>query len=156
MTLTDALDLLDGNICTPGCLLAADPPTTCTCRCQATHHGALRLTAPTTGRTYRTDTLADTPLTPHSLVGSFFHSDHTRGWQGVVVAEPHPGTYLVETFSWLIPDSVSQKLVHLDDMHDWSFYDDAKWLSANSDSMQARWERQRQDPPVTPPPLNTA
>jgi hypothetical protein len=80
---------------------------------------------------YRTDSLT---LRPDSLVGSYFHSFEERDgsrrirWQGVVVAEPVPGVYLIETFEWLAGTPYEQQLVRIEDMLDWSFYDDADWL----------------------------
>ena len=69
-------------------------------------------------------------LYPQSLVGSFFHSGHTRSWQGRVVAEPTPGTYLVETFSWWDGVGTSQRLITIQTMvgEEWEFYDTAEWM----------------------------
>jgi hypothetical protein len=85
---------------------------------------------------------------PSSLVGSFFHSDAERGWQGCVVAEPAPGMYLVETFDWVLGmDSTGQMLVRLDDMAGWTFYDAAEWMR-NADEhggVRERWDRERKE-----------
>jgi hypothetical protein len=70
-----------------------------------------------------------TPLQASSLIGSYFHSDAERGWQGVVVAEPHDGIYLVETFSWISGESHVQRLVKIDDMLEWRLYDTAEWMN---------------------------
>jgi hypothetical protein len=69
-------------------------------------------------------------LPPGSLVGSFFHSDAEREWQGAVVAEPHPGVYLVELFEWLAGSSTSQHLVRIEDLVGWQFYDSAEWMDS--------------------------
>jgi hypothetical protein len=99
------------------------------------------VTAPASRRTDRLSVAAKRTLDPSSLVGSFFHSDHKRGWQGCVVAEPSPGVYLVETFEWLAGSSTSQHLIPLADMKDWTFYDDADWLRNNYDNhIQRHWD----------------
>ncbi|TCJ36872.1 hypothetical protein [Parafrankia sp. BMG5.11] len=41
VTVTTARQLVDAGACTPGCLLAAVPVATCSCRCAGRHHGAL-------------------------------------------------------------------------------------------------------------------
>jgi hypothetical protein len=69
-------------------------------------------------------------LDPNSLVGSFFHSDRKRHWQGCVVAEPANGVFLVELFNWVGPqfESTYQRLVRLEEMMEWRFYDTADWM----------------------------
>jgi hypothetical protein len=86
------------------------------------------------------------PLSHDSLVGSFFHSDHTRGWQGCVVAEPHPGIYLVELFEWIVGSSSTQKLVRFEDMADWQFYDTAEWMTNEytHGGLAERWKQLRE------------
>lgn len=79
-------------------------------------------------------------LRSDSLVGSFFHGTWDRQWQGLVVAEPAPGVYLVETFSWLGGSSTGQHLVRLEEMFEWTFYDTADWMRNESSSMQTRWK----------------
>lgn len=75
-----------------------------------------------------------------SLVGSFFLSDSGRGWQGCVVAEPAPGTYLVELFSWLWGQPTEQLLVRIEDMQEWTFYDTDEWMRAASDKRSQQRE----------------
>ncbi len=95
-------------------------------------------------RADRLNTAAKQPLTTDSLVGSFFHSGVDRGWQGCVVAEVAPSVYLVELFSWVMGESTNQRLVRLDDMADWQFYDDAEWMNHSYEaSVKQRWERER-------------
>lgn len=81
------------------------------------------------------DRAATLPLKfdPKSLVGSFFHANAARGWQGVVVAEPQPGLYLVELFSWLTGHPNGQKLIGAATMlaEDWTFYDSAEEMNAH-------------------------
>ena len=68
-------------------------------------------------------------LHPDSLVGSFFHSDRKRHWQGCVVAEPAPGVFLVELFNWVgPPESTYHRLVRIEEMTEWRFYDTAEWM----------------------------
>jgi hypothetical protein len=81
-------------------------------------------------------------LKSDSLVGSFFLADNERQWQGCVVAEPSPGIYLVELFSWLMGESSDQMLVRIGDMLDWQFYDTADWMRGQyKDSVKYRWEQ---------------
>jgi hypothetical protein len=91
---------------------------------------------------HRTAALEYRELGPDSLVGSFFHGSDSRQWQGVVVAEPAPGIYLVELFDWLIGASTEQVLVRIDEMMDWHFYDDAEWMhNAYEHSIEHQWKR---------------
>lgn len=99
-----------------------------------------------TPRTTRLDLAAELPLDAKSLVGSFFHSDVQHGWQGCVVGEPSPGVYLVELFSWIDGGSTEQRLVRLDDMSKWVFYDTADWMGYRYKygGKQQQWEQERQ------------
>jgi hypothetical protein len=93
-------------------------------------------------RTDRLSMVGLSSLAPDSLVGSFFHSDAKRGWQGAVVAEPHPGVYLVELFEWLAGSSTSQHLVRIEDMVGWQFYDTAEWMDSayNHGGLERQWD----------------
>jgi hypothetical protein len=93
----------------------------------------------------RLSAVTKAPKRPNSLVGSFFHSTHTPGWQGCIVAEVAPAVYLVELFGWLAGESTSQHLVKLDDMGDWTFYDDAEWMNDSYPEVSARWKRERRE-----------
>lgn len=65
-----------------------------------------------------------------SLVGSYFHGSNEERYQGVVVAEPSPGIYLVELFDWITGfDSNEQILVRIKDMLEWHFYDTSEWMN---------------------------
>jgi hypothetical protein len=77
-----------------------------------------------------------------SLVGSFFHSDRRRHWQGCVVAEPAPGVFLVELFSWVgPPDSTYQRLVPIEEMTEWRFYDSRDWMEYDFEQVVKKmWE----------------
>ena len=85
------------------------------------------------------------PLEPGSLVGSYFLSDHTRGWQGCVVGEPSPSVYLCETFDWVTGmDSGGQQLVRIEEMTAWTFYDTAEWMrNSYENDIQRLWDHQR-------------
>lgn len=82
----------------------------------------------------RLDVVSVAALSPASLVGSFFHSFDDADpkqveWQGCVVAEPVPGVYLIENFSWFMGESTHQRLVRLEDMAGWVFYDTVEWMN---------------------------
>lgn len=75
---------------------------------------------------------AEVELHPGSLVGSWFHKLEADEmvWQGIVVAEPQPGTYLVEVDGSIPGASKVQRVVCLDAMEgdvedgfEWRFYD---------------------------------
>jgi hypothetical protein len=94
----------------------------------------------------RLDNLDKQPLDPKSLVGSYLLATARLGWQGCVVAEPARGVYLVELFSWAFGGSLDQKLVRLEDMTEWSFFDTSDWLSnAYRNFKQAQWDREREE-----------
>lgn len=66
------------------------------------------------------------------LVGMFFHSFEENGelcWQGRVTRKIEPGWYLVETFDWVSGGAAwGERLVRLDDMVKWLFYQDAETM----------------------------
>lgn len=85
---------------------------------------------------------------PMSLVGSYFHSDAERGWQGLVVGEPSPSVYLVQVFSWIDGSLSDQLLVPLSSMMDWAFYDDDEYMTeAYTRRVSKRWDEQRASKP---------
>jgi hypothetical protein len=98
-----------------------------------------------TQRSDRLSKVDGSDLRPDSLVGSYFHSDAKRGWQGCIVAEIALGVYLVETFDWILGSSHTQSLVYVDDMLGWSFYDDAEWMNNDYEhgGVRERWEQER-------------
>jgi hypothetical protein len=108
-----------------------------------------------TKRADRLSVVALAPLAPDSLVGSFFHSDAKRGWQGAVVAEPHPGVYLVELFEWIAGSSTSQHLVRIEDMAGWQFYDTAEWMdSVYNHGLKQQWASEREETGLEDTPPN--
>jgi hypothetical protein len=88
-------------------------------------------------------------LDPVSLVGSFFHrydeEDGELTWQGCIVAEPAPGVYLVELFDWLVGFSSCQRLVRLEQMDHWHFFDDDHWMNNAYENSAAARDRRRED-----------
>lgn len=101
------------------------------------------------GEAHRSDRLSAVTkrdFSPDSLVGSFFLSRERPGWQGCVVAEPKPGMYLVELFSWMMGDSTNQQLVPIEEMHGWTFYDEATWMeNAYETYVSKQWDREREE-----------
>ncbi len=98
------------------------------------------------GRAARADDATALSLDPHSLIGSFFHSAADPGWQGLIVGEPAPGVYLVQTFSWLPGASGCQRLVPIDEMREWRFYDSEEWMElAFEKSVGRDWEKQQSE-----------
>jgi hypothetical protein len=99
----------------------------------------------TTKRSDRLSKVISKELAPDSLVGSYFHSDAERGWQGCVVAEPAPGIYLVETFEWIVGSSHEQALVRIEDIVGWHFYDDAEWMKNAYEvgGLRQQWDHER-------------
>jgi hypothetical protein len=93
----------------------------------------------------RLSSVAVQPFGTDSLLGSFFHANAERGWQGCVVAQPMPGVYLVELFGWGATDSPGQQVVHIEDMREWTFYDTAEWMNRvyEHGGVKERWERER-------------
>lgn len=92
---------------------------------------------------------ASQPLAPNSLVGSYFHGDQGRQWQGCVVAEPQPGVYLVELFSWVAGQSTEQRIVSLSAMGGWRFYDTAEWMNAAYENDGPGWRKREPEPTPT-------
>jgi hypothetical protein len=60
------------------------------------------------------------------MVGTWFHSISPETgriqWQGEILAEPEPGLFLVETYSWSTRSPYDRRLVPLEAMRDWLFY----------------------------------
>ena len=65
-----------------------------------------------------------------SLVGMFFHSldqDNRVQWQGQVHSQVADGFYLLRLFDWIVgADNLHLKLVSLQDMLGWQFYESAE------------------------------
>jgi hypothetical protein len=78
-----------------------------------------------------------------SLVGCFFHQikDEKVGWQGVVVGRPEPGLYLVQLFEWLMGEPNVRRLVKVEDMANWLFYEDGEQMVHSYDYGVAKRHR---------------
>lgn len=78
--------------------------------------------------------ILECPLSPASLVGSWFHKleDDQVVWQGLVLAEPQPGLYLVELLDWTQGQARYQRIVRVESMTseepEWRFYDSDEWM----------------------------
>ena len=69
------------------------------------------------------------------LVGKCFRSANEINrveWQGVVIAEPHPGWYLVQLLEWGSDEPTEQRLVPIEKMISWSFYPDTEAMMSGS------------------------
>ena len=75
-----------------------------------------------------------------ALEGKFFHSfkDGHVVWQGYVISEPTDGYFLVQLFEWVIGEPSTQKLVRIDTMLDWDFYDTAEEMN---EAYQTKWAK---------------
>jgi len=75
-----------------------------------------------------------------ALLGRFFHSveDGKIGWQGSIVGNPEPGWYLVQLFGWLDGSPNVQRLMRIEDMREWLFYDDTEMMQFSYDHGVAR------------------
>lgn len=71
-----------------------------------------------------------------SLIGQFFHSvvlEDEIGWQGCVIGNPEPGYYYVQLFEWVMGEPNVRRLVRIEEMARWLFYESA-------DAMKFSWE----------------
>jgi hypothetical protein len=90
---------------------------------------------------------ADFVLTPKTLVGSWFHrlEDEEVVWQGVVVAEPQPGAYLVQIDKQEPGVENVQRLIGISQM----FSDDDEWRFYDSEEQAqnafAHWKSTRKE-----------
>jgi hypothetical protein len=108
----------------------------------------IRLNDGAEGRSTRWVDIRDEPFSQSSLVGSFFHGGPERDLQGVIVAEPQPGIYLAEFFSWMTGHPTVQELVTITEMlnEGWAFYDDSNWMIANYDHGQPKMKTMKREP----------
>ena len=63
----------------------------------------------------------------HGLVGLWFHSyeidkNKKLNWQGQIVKKIAEDVYLVQTYSWIDGGESDLKLVKLQDLMNWDFY----------------------------------
>ena len=91
----------------------------------------------------RMDDVSSADLRPDSLVGSYFLGNDQ---QGMVVAEPTPGVYLVEMADWIVSASTTQRLVGIaiqrlvgiEAMAEWRFFDTAERMRNTWENEAAR------------------
>lgn len=69
------------------------------------------------------------------LIGRFFHSikDGRLQWQGYVRSRPEPGWYVIQLYEWMGGSPNIQRLVRIEAMEDWFFYQ-------NAEEMMHSWE----------------
>jgi hypothetical protein len=62
------------------------------------------------------------------LTNRWFHSrkDGKINWQGRILGKVREGRYLVQLYSWLDGGPTNQKIVAVEEMDDWDFYDSDK------------------------------
>lgn len=79
-------------------------------------------------------------ITHSVFVGRLFHSvvGGKIGWQGVVTDNPEPGWYLVQLFGWMDGTPNVQRLMRIEDMREWLFYDDVEMMNFSYDHGVAR------------------
>ena len=73
-----------------------------------------------------TDTKAKTRCADRVLDGQYFHSIDANGqveWQGYVIGSPAPGWYLLQLFEWFAGEPSVRRLVRLEEMRHWLFYE---------------------------------
>lgn len=61
-----------------------------------------------------------------SLVGRWFHSfteNKEVRWQGQIIAQATPTSYLVELYSWMSGGPTNQQFVDVAEMKDWFLYE---------------------------------
>ena len=89
---------------------------------------------------------ADYPQHPEihtdALAGHFFHSltveDEQLEWQGYVLGRVEPGVYLVQLFEWLMGEPNVRRLVRVERMQNWLFYETADQMAYSHDHGLAR------------------
>lgn len=80
----------------------------------------------------------------NDLKGHYFHSYNKDGlveWQGKIISSPEPGIYLVQLYEWIVGAESCRKLVNIQDMITWSFYETAEEM----DNTYYNIERHREE-----------
>lgn len=64
------------------------------------------------------------------IVGRYFHTlkDGKIAGQGVVISRPEPGWYLVTFFDWIVGEPPVCRLVRVEDMAGWFFYENSEMM----------------------------
>ena len=71
-----------------------------------------------------------------TLIGRYFHTvkNGNIDYQGKILAEHAPGEYDVQLFGWLMGEPTSRKIVEIESMDEWRFYETREeWLMAGLD-----------------------
>lgn len=61
------------------------------------------------------------------LIGKGFHTldDNSNfNWLGIIIGSPEPGWYFVMLFSWVDLRPTTGRLVRIEDMQDWFYWDE--------------------------------
>lgn len=73
------------------------------------------------------------------MVSKFFLSFNDKGemeLQGQIIAEPRAGLFLCQLYEWIMGDPSDQRLIKLEEMLTWKFYDThADWRFAAEQQM---------------------
>lgn len=72
-----------------------------------------------------------------TLVGRHFHilSSGRIDKQGKVLAEHAPGKYEIQLFSWIMGEPTDRKIVLIEEMDEWIFYERREeWLAAGDNA----------------------
>lgn len=84
------------------------------------------------------------------LVGHYFHAmtDEDSEFlplnpthvtrQGKVVGSPAPGWFLVQLFSWVMGEEIKRKVVSIEDMKLWRFYESVEEMDNNYTQLKAQ------------------
>ena len=84
----------------------------------------------------------------NDLKGHFFHSynkDDLVEWQGKVISSPEPGIYLVQLYEWIVGAESCRKLVNIQDMIQWKFYETAEEMTNSYDYIERFREKAKED-----------
>ena len=76
-----------------------------------------------------------------TLEGKFFHTfiDKQIEWQGYIISEPKNDFFLVQLFDWILGEPSNQKLVNINDMLSWNFYDSVEEMNDNYDRYRLKY-----------------
>jgi len=93
-------------------------------------------------QTKQSKTKSAAAVASSALLGQFFHSigkdDNQVEWQGVIIGNPEPGWYLLQLFEWAMGEPNVRRLVRIEDMEHWLFYEDAEAMKFSYDHGSAR------------------
>ena len=88
---------------------------------------------------------APTDLT-NALEGLHFASDAQRAWLGCIIGQPHEMHYMVAIYNTEMTSVETMRLVHLDEMDDWTFYPTIAQLQKHyQKTRKYEWDDSRKD-----------